>query len=1193
MTETFNIQTSPIDIGITLVEAGAGTGKTYALTRTVLRLVLEGTPATGAGRAGSLTPVEIPNILVVTFTRAATAELVTRIRRLISDAERAFAGGETDDELILHLKAKDDGNGLARLRQALRQCDDLAVCTIHSFCQRVLTSSAFESGMPFQTENVEEDDSLYIEQAAVDFWRDRVAADELLAALSVSEKWKRDDLVDHFKKWRRHPNTEILPESRPVEDALTDLREVLSDVLEAFDVETLTAFSSQTTWNKDAPLEPDAVAEVIEGFGALGRGDLINGLETALKCTTAAVHGKMRKTGKQKEPPSFSLFEACDRFIKAIEDVFLSVSREFIDQVGHRFDQEKRKRHILAFDDMLRRLDDALNQPADDTQADQLREAIGKQYEVALIDEFQDTDPFQYAIFRTAFKDRPLFLIGDPKQAIYRFRGADIFTYLQARREAGEPYSLTRNWRSESGLVEAVNRVFNRLDDPFVHPEIAFEDAVSAGMADEKPLTGDDGRPFHWWVLSEARSSKGNAREIIYDAVVAEVVRLLENERLSIGDRLVRPSDIAILVSANWQAADLQQRLRAAGVPGIIANTESVLASREMTELETVMHAVTNSRYHAAVRAALTTELWGMKASDLRGLDDDDQLWSEAVEALEGLRDTWLTRGFTAMAQRLIVRREVRKRLSTLVDGERRLTNLLHCVEILHQAAARDHFAPVGLLNWVRRTRAAGSREREQSELRLESEARAVTISTIHKAKGLQFGIVFCTDLWDSRPSDVKKPLLVHHKDDESRVVFAFGRESREEYLPLAESERLAEELRLAYVALTRAIHRCYVVWGDIGQKTGGSWKSALGYLLRPTGEDARASGLKVGDGNAAIDALAASNPDLLQAVPLELNEGSLPVWQKKAEGSPPELSAAALTRSLVPQFDVWRVTSFSALTRDHGHGAGVPEAETPDHTDPATDLAIVEEIEPSGIFAFARGARPGTCLHEIFEHCDFTKAGEPEMGALVGVTLKRFGLFDTTPHQGELDPRQDIREMVRRVVSAPLPGAGFSLDQVKPDNRINEWNFNLPLSRMSPASLGDIFARHAEGQVATEYAERLRTLSPDQIHGFLTGFVDLVFRHDDRWFIIDWKSNHLGNTPGDYDQDGLWRPMVNHHYVLQYHLYCAALHRFLGVRLNGYEYERHFGGVFYVFLRGVEGTGDNGWYHDRPPVGLVEALAK
>ncbi len=297
------------------------------------------------------------------------------------------------------------------------------------------------------------------------------------------------------------------------------------------------------------------------------------------------------------------------------------------------------------------------------------------------------------------------------------------------------------------------------------------------------------------------------------------------------------PPDIAILVSANWQASDLQGRLREAGVPAIIANTDSVLQTHEMAELETVMFAVLNSRYHAAVRGALTTELWGVKASQIRTLDENDTLWEEAVEELELMRDTWLACGFTAMAQRLIAKQGVRARLATLVDGERRLTNILHCVEILHQAAARDSLAPDGLLSWVRRTRAEGTKEREQTELRLESEADAVTISTIHRAKGLQYGIVFCTDLWDSRPVDAKQPILVHHKEDESRVVYAFGKDAREQYHPRAEAERLAEELRLTYVALTRAIHRCYAVWGDIGQESGGSWKSALRYLLRPASD--------------------------------------------------------------------------------------------------------------------------------------------------------------------------------------------------------------------------------------------------------------------------------------------------------------------------------------------------------------------
>jgi exodeoxyribonuclease V beta subunit len=1314
MTTPFNILTSPIAPGTTLVEAGAGTGKTYALTRMVLRLLLEGvTPAGGGqaqagragrpaqpGHAGQAGPIELPHILVVTFTRAATAELVTRIRRLISDAERAFAGGETDDELISHLRAKDDGKGLGRLRDALRQCDELAVCTIHSFCQRVLTSSAFESGMPFHTENVEDDDARYIEQAAVDFWRDRVAADELLAALSVSERWSRADLVEQFKKWRRHPNTEILPRSRPVAEACADFRQALQAVANAFDIDALRAFSEQAAWNKDAPLDPEAISEVIEGLAALGRGDLFSGLAAALNCTTAAVHDKMSKRRKdQKTPPSLPLFQACDRLAEAVDDVFLAVSREFIDQVGRSFDLEKRKRHILAFDDMLRRLDDALNRPLDEQQARGLREAIGKQYEAALIDEFQDTDPFQYAIFRTAFAGKPLFLIGDPKQAIYRFRGADIFTYLEARREAGDPWSLTRNWRSESGLVHAVNRLFNRLGDPFVHPGIPFEDAVPQGRADEKPLTGNGGTPFQWWVAPPGEDgkppSKETARGVIYDAVVRETVRLLDDERLTLGGRRVNPPDIAVLVRDNWQAADLQQRLRRAGVPAIIANTESILASHEMAELETVMTAVISSRRHAAVRAALTTELWGLAAADLRALDEDDRLWTAAVEALEELRETWLTRGFIAMAQRLIARREVRRRLSTLVDGERRLTNILHGVELLHQAAARERLAPAGLLNWVRRTRADGAKEREATELRLESEADAVTISTIHRAKGLQYGIVFCTDLWDSKPATTKHPLLVHHRDDVSRVVFAFGTAEREEYLPLAESERLAEDLRLAYVALTRAEHRCYAVWGDIGQKGGGSWKSALGYLLRPQGENNRGigleqfldtgTGLQQGDGEAAIQTLAAAAPELMQLRKLEGDEETPPVWLKTAESAPPQLSATLLKRNLAPQFDVWRVTSFSALTKDHGHGAGLPgvivtpdseegaslsessdrddvmarpgseagarSAESPDHEDPATDLAVaieagaqnaetpdhddpaadpapaVEDAEPQGIFAFARGARPGTCLHEIFEKCDFTRASDQETGELITRTLRNYDLLDPGRHFGkpaarnpgnhdlrdpsspvvEPNPQQDVWEMLKKVTSSPLPDTGFSLDQVLVDQRLNEWRFDLPLSRMSPSGLGDLFAVHAkrdsatgasartralDDRIAAEYAPRLRDLDNRTVHGFLTGFVDLVFEHDGRWYLIDWKSNHLGNSPTAYHQEALWQAMVDHHYILQYHLYCAALHKFLAVRKKGYDYDQHFGGVFYAFLRGIDGSADHGWYHDRPPLALVEALA-
>ncbi len=1213
MSGLFDLERTPIEGGLTVVEASAGTGKTYCLTGLVLRLLLERRVQ------------DVGKILVVTFTNAATEELVTRIRDALRTAERLLAGdacAEDADPFFRHLQARWGGDEESRriLRRALLAFDDLTVSTIHGFCRQVLEQAAFESGMPFEAELIDNDEPL-LREAARDVWRHRLyPAGELVAAVAAQEGWlphaPRDgpprsaSFLADYRLWRRHPSTEILPEPVPLPAAVAALETARDRLAAAWDAGALHRLIAPLQLKQTGPVRRETLASLLADADAFCRGD--PGGLAALRSFTGE---KLRKSvfkkhhGELAEHPQVALV---DRFDAAVGTLRHALRAVFIAEVDARFDAGKRATATLAFDDLLRRLRDALGSGAHRAA---LECAVRERFEVALIDEFQDTDLVQYDIFRRLFGDGPLILIGDPKQAIYRFRGADIFAYLAARGEAQRIYTLQRNWRATRQLVEAVGAVFSHPPRPFVFRRIPFKPVDAAGRADGEPLAGDRGKALEWlWI--PARKDKADALEIIRRTLASEVVRLLSGG-LTLGGRPLQPRDLAVLVRTNAQAQAIQEALREARVPAVVGRAGDVFESDEMVELQRLASAIVDPGFTARLRAAWATRLWGDDAACIRRLNGDDAAWQERLELFEAYREHWLAEGFVPMIGRLIAERDARRRLLALPDGERRLTNLLHCVELLHREEIERRLSPAALVTWLAAERAGerrGESEREDTELRLESDAEAVQISTVHRSKGLEYEIVFCPFLWETFPTD-KAPVLAHVGAE--RVVMDFDPEERPEHRALAEAEHLAEELRLAYVALTRARHRCYVVWcGTHQSRTRGS---ALTYLVPPAALDAEATAaassqepgewahqrLEVARQGAAgqESALAALVERHAAVMGLERITEPPPhaEWQPPVEAAA-ELRCYELPADLGRRLRPWATASFSSLVRSHQDRAAPPEL--PDHLDPATPPALrpaapeAETARPEGIFAFARGTRAGTCLHEVLERCDFAALDDPATAGIIDAALRRHGLDDPARHaaaEHSFDPGAVVRALLERLAAAPLPGAGFPLAEVPREHMLVEWKFTAPLAGAAPRDLAALFRTHAEGAVC-EVADDLETLSSAELQGFLTGFVDLTFTHDERWYVIDWKSNHLGDSRAAYDTAGMWRAMRHHQYVLQYHLYVLALDRFLRRRLPGYDYERHFGGVYYVFLRGLgespQGTSETGWYVDRPPAALIAALA-
>ena len=625
--------------------------------------------------------------------------------------------------------------------------------------------------------------------------------------------------------------------------------------------------------------------------------------------------------------------------------------------------------------------------------------------------------------------------------------------------------------------------------------------------------------------------------------------------------------------------------VRAVGVPSIVSGMDDILHSRELTDLETVLRAVLAASDARGVRAALATELWGTSAGEIHRLSTPEYEgeWQTIIERLVEWREQWVRYGFMRMVQGMLAHLEATERLLAHDDGERRLTNLRHAVELLHRAVSEERLSPEGLLLWITNTRATGEEQVERTELRLESDADAVQIATIHKSKGLEYDVVFCPTLWAARRTKDDEPVLVHEGE---AVVFDHGSEQRAARGRLAAAEELAEELRLLYVALTRARFRCYLAWGAVSNSRTKvhAGHTALGYLLRSAvgtgtpeniaeavplafeqslGQFTDPVNVLVAAGGGAMS-MEVLGPEIEHAVPWAGTQEpvSVPVCRT-------DLPTAAALRA-------WHVASFTSLT------AGRDTDDARDVTDAGMEQRAVRVIDQRDFLGFPAGRLPGIALHELFERVEFS-APLADISSLTAEILTRAGLHDPAERVSA------VSEMAERVLGATLPEAGFALREVPRSRTLREWTFHLPLGTVDGAALSRIFAAHG-GELGRRYGPALRRLTGERVHGFLTGVVDLVLEHGGRWYVVDWKSNHLGHEPESYEPAALEHEMFASHYVLQYHLYLTALHRFLRLRLPGYQYDTHVGGAWYAFLRGIDGS-ERGWFHDLPPRALIDAL--
>jgi exodeoxyribonuclease V beta subunit len=910
---------------------------------------------------------------------------------------------------------------------------------------------------------------------------------------------------------------------------------------------------------------------------------------TFQKFCQSFLNERIKKNHTAPKHPFFDLCEhafACRAQMDAQLAAYLRYLKvKFIQQVEHRLNQKKSRQNILFFDDLLLQVHKALQ----GERRAALVDAIRIQYHAALVDEFQDTDPLQYAIFARLFAgDRPLlFMIGDPKQAIYSFRGADLYAYLLAKENAGSQHTLLRNWRSTPDLIKALNTLFSNHAHPFGFQKIPFEPAVAANPA--MPL---DGPPFCLWYIT--RPEQDDTRPISQDAALPRIVAAVADEIVRLlslrAGGTPAPEAIAVLTRTHRQAKMVKEALSLRRVPAVLHSAGRVFDTHEAQELMLVMGALAAPADPRKVRTALATQMLGTDAEALcASMENPTGDWQVRWAAFDHYHQMWVRHGFYRMFSHFMDREQIKARLLVLPDGERRVTNLLHLTELLHHAAVAHQLGPEGLIKWMAAQCRNGTNDADADKLRLESDAHAVRIVTIHKSKGLEFDIVFCPFTW-AGVKDHKEAAVFHDPQAADRYTLAIGPDIAPAHLRQAAKEALAENLRLLYVALTRARQRCYMVWGCIN----GSEVSAPAYLLHSP-DSAQ------GDWMDALQAKMKGMTDTLMIAELKKLEQRAadtllvealpePVSDIYAGSCvpPPDLRSRTLTRSIDTS---WRIASFSAMI----------SGQTPDDADRPgrdEDAATAAEVPPEtgamggheNLFAFPRGARPGLFFHDLLEHWDLGSTDCRQRMGLVTEKLLAHGF----------DPQWTVAvdRMLADLSRAPLPeragGATFCLAQVPAHQRAYEMEFYFPLNPLSTMQLQRVFAQAADAKVAAMTGLALDRLTFAPMQGFLKGFMDMVFTHAGRFYLVDWKSNHLGNTWDDYTRERIDAVMTGETYFLQYYLYVVALDQWLRHRVPDYDYEKHFGGVYYLFLRGIQGAGApaaTGIYYTLPDKGVLNAL--
>ena len=655
----------------------------------------------------------------------------------------------------------------------------------------------------------------------------------------------------------------------------------------------------------------------------------------------------------------------------------------------------------------------------------------------------------------------------------------------------------------------------------------------------------------------------------------------------------------------------MQQALNSCRVPSVLHSGEDLFASQEAREMEILLSAIAEPGNLRKIKLALLTNIIGLSETDVQDIDNRSTKNPSTIEswqtAFRYYFQLWQQFSFIRMFWAFMQKTRVRARLLGHEDGERSLTNILHLAELLHHTAEEKKLSVTGLLSYLRERSASPQTPDTEHQLRLESDADRVRIVTIHKAKGLEYPIVFCPFAWEGTRLAGKKECLFHQRQNSEKTVeliFDAGSPDLDKHLKIALQEELAEKLRLLYVSLTRAVHRCYFAWGAFK----GAETSAPAYLFHqsPTtvlDKSALAPDEQLSDllrdtacrfKNLTDEKIIAELEELTDqsggAIKLSIMDEYTEQTRYQQIDTEDILQYRKFTGTINSD---WRIASFSSLTskrQTFSISDSLPDRDI-DPQIPAYDIPVSGEEGPeSTIFTFPHGARPGTFFHDLLEHLNFNSADKGLQKELIEDKLSQYGY--------ELDWYAAIANMLDNLLNVDLHSKipGLKLSKIQKNKRLNELEFYFPLSTISSTSIIKIFTKDTSRPIpdSKEIPGQLGRLTFSPVKGFMKGFIDMVFEFEGKYYLLDWKSNYLGKRTADYQQTKLDETMRSRYYFLQYHIYCLAFHQYLQNRLPGYLYDNHFGGMFYIFLRGVDRHRgpDYGIFYDLPDSSLITRLS-
>ena len=1122
-----------------LIEASAGTGKTFSIALMFVRLVVE-------------KRIPIEKILMVTFTKAATAELEDRVRNFIRIALRQARKGVYGSDPLGKLVGGYCGNESARmetmgiLSQAQLDLDKLNVKTIHGFCQQVMKEYSFETGQVFGAETLTPEEYEQITADAFhEFWRQKVTvlSEEILAIL-LAAKMERKEVfnmvrqglsgkipaaVDTLPKDFLAPSHQerILKELAGLKKGIEEIREYAFEQFEENSAlylgrlrgNAIGAYQAHLQ-SRDWPALFDALLDKAEKnytrpvFGTL----------TDQMILASQSDSKVKKTGQR------------------LSNLITCAAYEVVEE---ELNKAKALRGVITFDDMIQKLAVALEseakQPALANHPDSLRSRLRAKFDAVFIDEFQDTDREQYYIFNRLFgSEKILFYIGDPKQSIYGFRKADIFTYFEAANNVDHVHLMNTNHRSNASLIDAMNIFFKPQPDTDTFAFKGLPNAIEyVNVGSPNPnskgvlyYNGKPAIPIRISPFEKKRDLRRGFLIIITDLLRDPSYTILQNGT----HRRVEPKDIGILVRTNHEGREIKELLSKNRVPAVTIDDTKLFKSREAKEIFYVMEAV-NDVTRANINRALLTKIGGYDTLKLQSVDEE-----AILQRFRKYRGTWDTEGVFVMLRQFLADHGCEELFSDmrLPNPERTVSNILQLTEILHKIAERRKYDARELLQWLKKGIDGEIRDGDEYQQRIESDEDAVRIVTIHKSKGLEYNIVIAPHLdLDYRKGKSK---TISYRDPASSFYYTIEKSLKspeQENHWGAQSEQ--ENRRLLYVAVTRACMACFIQ----ANKDRYYAKSSLRYFRNE---------------------LASANPD--PAI-IDID------WQIDTAGRTILPAPAAAVQQVnrtyaeAPSFSgnllqkQWRRTSYSGLSPEH-MPAPSPKAEG---FESSYDEFVFRTIR--------RGAHTGNLIHYIFERIDFTRPAQ--WTAVIEKAIKR--LSGKQPEGFNESMKGMLSQVVETIVHA---GSELTLDKVSWEDRLSELEFDFPLTEFVTNRLGAL----SDG-TDTPFFIRPN----EQLEGIMNGKVDLVFRFAGKYWILDWKSNHLGDRVEDYSVSRVREAMAENNYHLQYHIYTVALRKHLRACLPDFDYERDFGGCIYLFVRGMRVGADTGNFFHKPDENLIDKM--